>query len=64
MKNFIITSVRFILFKDKYELNHHYPDIQKYLTENILKQEEITAPKLYQIICEIRTHKMPSRDER
>jgi UDP-N-acetylmuramate dehydrogenase len=64
MSNYIITSVQFIIYKDKYELNAHYPDIQKYLTDNNIKQEDVTAKQLYQIICEIRTSKMPSRDER
>lgn len=63
MSNYIITSVQFIIYKDKYELNAHYPDVQKYLTDNNIKQEDITAKQLYQIICEIRTSKMPSRDE-
>lgn len=63
MSNYIITSVQFIIYKDKQELNAHYPDIQKYLTDHKIKLEDLTHKHLYQIICEIRTKKMPSRDE-
>lgn len=63
MTSFIIASVRFIFYKDTHELNAHYPDIQKYLTDHNIKPEDLTAKQLYQIICEIRTSKMPSRDE-
>jgi len=64
MSDYIIISVQFILFKNKYELNTHYPDIQKYFIDHSLNIEELTATHLYQIICEIRNNKIPSRDER
>lgn len=64
LSDYIISSVQFIIYKDKHELNAHYPDIQKYLVDHSLKTEDLTAKHLYQIVCEIRTHKMPSRNER
>lgn len=63
MSNYCIRSVYFRFWKSTHKLSTHYPDIQKYLLDHAIRSEELTAKKLYQIICEIRTNKMPSRDE-
>lgn len=63
MSDYFISSITFQFNNNSHSLNPHYPDVQIYLRDNDIKQEDLTAKQLYQIICEIRTSKMPSRDE-
>lgn len=64
MSDYFISSVTFS-FPDQsdYQINTNYPDIQKVIQEQELNTDALTPKEMYQIICGIRTAKMPSRDE-
>lgn len=63
MSDYFISSITFQFNNNSHSLNPHYPDVQTYLAIHGINQEDLSPKKLYQIICEIRASKMPSRDE-
>lgn len=60
--NFIITTVGFVLNKEK-NLNINYKDIQQYIEQNNLDLNDLTSKDIANIVTNIRKKKLPHYDE-